>query len=610
MRNPLPSYGGGQGPSMGALAQAQHFSGPQKRAVTLFVGSISGGITDDFLSKLLAACGPIISFKRLITPANKPQGFGFAEFEDADGALRAITLLNNVELPALEDGCVNKKLLVKADEKTKTYLDAYVTSKRVTDADTQIQLRAKDAVQTLLSEIFKASDEAATAGSLDRERYVIPPHLHDLHEADLPETQRGLVISEIAQFRERAAKKERERQRALPATINALAPGPGPGMGGAPVGPANGRREWGQPQGGGRAFGADAQQGYNKPVGFVKEASGQPGGRTKTDEEAEAERKEARRREEEDSFRDRERRYEPRERSRIQALERAIHRERQTSEAEIRDGAELRSHLHVWDDDASDELFYTDRQRWRQQRSRRLAAEEKADDEGRRFEEKEADNLRKESEAFLARQMDEVRALADEQRKAGMLLDDGAPVKLAAKISLSNSITSNAANKDSSAPAPAAQTLFGNEEDEEEERKKRKAPMQLLDFTAANDSAKAKERLGWIAESVPREREVLFKAKVRWDAVSDTLVDRKFEPLVKRLMVKYLGELEDDDLVLFVVEHLKDHKSPRALVEGLEPVLEEEAAELAIAVWRQVIFESMAYGEGLHTEKMLVDENI
>lgn len=50
------------------------------------------------------------------------------------------------------------------------------------------------------------------------------------------------------------------------------------------------------------------------------------------------------------------------------------------------------------------------------------------------------------------------------------------------------------------------------------------------------------------------------------------MIDRKMEPLVKRLMVKYLGELEDDDLVMFVLEHLKDHKSPSKLVEGLEPV--------------------------------------
>jgi RNA-binding protein 25 len=89
-------------------------------------------------------------------------------------------------------------------------------------------------------------------------------------------------------------------------------------------------------------------------------------------------------------------------------------------------------------------------------------------------------------------------------------------------------------------------------------------------------------------------------------------------------MVKYLGELDDDDVVMFVIEHLKDHKSPTKLVEGLEPVrtiqatercqtymdlqvLDEEAVEFTIAVWRQVIFESMAYGEGLHTERMMVD---
>ena len=86
-----------------------------------------------------------------------------------------------------------------------------------------------------------------------------------------------------------------------------------------------------------------------------------------------------------------------------------------------------------------------------------------------------------------------------------------------------------------------------------------------------------------------------------------------------------LHELEDDDLVMFVLEHLKDHKGPQKLIEGLEPVrpdlsrsrprliclpqvLEEEASELAISVWRQIIFESMAYGEGLHTERMMADD--
>lgn len=37
-------------------------------------------------------------------------------------------------------------------------------------------------------------------------------------------------------------------------------------------------------------------------------------------------------------------------------------------------------------------------------------------------------------------------------------------------------------------------------------------------------------------------------------------------------MKDYLGDLEDDDLIMFVVEHLKDHKPPQKLLEGLESV--------------------------------------
>ena len=68
---------------------------------------------NDSQHDFLKACGPVKAFKRLITPANKPQGFGFAEFEDPHSANMAMSLLNGIELPALEDGCANKKLLVR-----------------------------------------------------------------------------------------------------------------------------------------------------------------------------------------------------------------------------------------------------------------------------------------------------------------------------------------------------------------------------------------------------------------------------------------------------------------------------------------------------------------
>jgi RNA-binding protein 25 len=259
-------------------------------------------------------------------------------------------------------------------------------------------------------------------------------------------------------------------------------------------------------------------------------------------------------------------------------------RDRAVAEAQERDGNEMRARLAVWDDDESDELYYTDRSRWRHMRSRRLATEEQSDRESRMLEEREAEHLRRESEAFLERQMEDMQALQDEQRKAGMLLDDGAPVRLAVSLAAAAS----AAKTEGTAGGAGVKVAFNAEEDEEEAARTRKAPLVKLDFSTTANPEMQREQLEKVKSMVPRDKVALFKAKVRWDALTDvcvsfsgmsalltmrqTVIDRKFEPFVHRLLVKYLGELEDDDLVLFVLEHLKDHKTPQKLVDGLEPV--------------------------------------
>ena len=113
-------------------------------------------------------------------------------------------------------------------------------------------------------------------------------------------------MNEIAHFRERSAKREREKMRDLKQGMPVL---------GAPSGPK--MREWGRPQNQiqgspqpGKAVG-NGPQSYDKPVGFVKAGEGPTsdgrnlvGKTSKTDEELEAERRETRRRDEEASFRD------------------------------------------------------------------------------------------------------------------------------------------------------------------------------------------------------------------------------------------------------------------------------------------------------------------
>ncbi len=86
----------------------------------------------------------------------------------------------------------------------------------------------------------------------------------------------------------------------------------------------------------------------------------------------------------------------------------------------------------------------------------------------------------------MARQMDKMQALQalqEEQRKAGMLLDDGAPVKLSVLIA-------PAAPKEAG-PKEKATTLFGQEEEDEEAIRKRKVRMPKLDLAEGSEKGRS-----------------------------------------------------------------------------------------------------------------------
>lgn len=69
----------------------------------MYVGKIAPTVPDAVIRTLLEACGRLRSWKRQEDPATKePKGFGFAEFDDAEGVLRAMRLLNNLELDGQE----------------------------------------------------------------------------------------------------------------------------------------------------------------------------------------------------------------------------------------------------------------------------------------------------------------------------------------------------------------------------------------------------------------------------------------------------------------------------------------------------------------------------
>lgn len=93
------------------------------KSTTLYVGKIAASVPDDVIKSLLDSCGPVKSWKPMQDPeTNKSKGFGFCEYETAEGVLRALRLLHNLSL----DG---QELLLKCNTATQRYIDDYQAHK-------------------------------------------------------------------------------------------------------------------------------------------------------------------------------------------------------------------------------------------------------------------------------------------------------------------------------------------------------------------------------------------------------------------------------------------------------------------------------------------------
>lgn len=88
------------------------------RYTSLFIGSIPSSVSDATLESILRCCGSLRRWKRIVEPNGSKKAFGFAEFDTAEGILRALRLI-----PVLQLG--DRQLTIKTDDSTATFLQRY-----------------------------------------------------------------------------------------------------------------------------------------------------------------------------------------------------------------------------------------------------------------------------------------------------------------------------------------------------------------------------------------------------------------------------------------------------------------------------------------------------
>ncbi|GAA6014482.1 hypothetical protein JCM8202_001551 [Rhodotorula sphaerocarpa] len=608
---PTPAYGGGSGSPLSAGGGGGGgMGGEGGERYSLFVGSIVDGLENGWLEKILAVAGPVLSFRRPSPP------FAFVEYGEAESVLRCLEVVNSASIK-MPSGA-EKQLLVKADEKTRSRLDEYEKERDFADMTQQ----AKDDLATILQRIASGDPisgaSAGNDGLEDDGTPKIPQHLKDLAPEDLPENHRANTLSSIALFRQAATKKaqqkfEIDRQIEERMKHQQRHPRPhepparssyGPSPGGAGPSPA-----------GGPPTGPSADpQSFNRPVPFV--AGGAPGpsgprdGPSEPepaldDMERERERAEREHRRQEGVFLQRERQFEHRERSRIAAWEREQARERSMAEQEGRDRAYMAEKLAMWDDDREAdrgrELFYVDRVRWRAQRKALRTREAEADARDREYEARQLAALNERSDSFLAQHADLLASTLPPGSAANGIPHPGqngtggsTPAAAAAGVKLSfNAAAAKPAVQEAPKARPTALAL--EDEDENAAKKRELIPLEYSDeedeakprLSRADAERKARE----IEEKVPSTQEGLWAWSIRWKKLTDDVIKKRIEPFANRAIVGYLGA-EEPELLSVVTEYLRAHKTPQALVEELEPVLDEDAQDFVVKVWRVLAVET------------------
>lgn len=218
----------------------------------------------------------------------------------------------------------------------------------------------------------------------------------------------------------------------------------------------------------------------------------------------------------------------------------------------------------------------------RQAVRRREYAEDVRDRQG---EEDEMAELERQTEELLQKQMQEMAELEAKQKAAGYLQQDPGRIKVALG--------------GSSAPAPPpagikqkATTAFGADDEDEAGKKKRK--LITLDdnenMTPAQREEQNRQRLATMKNAIPSTKAELWAVKIHWEIITDvsipsegrrispdscfgfqSLMNRKIIPFVRDKIASALGE-PDEDLISYVIQHVREKASPDTIVQGLEDV--------------------------------------
>ncbi|CAI5451869.1 unnamed protein product [Caenorhabditis angaria] len=609
----------------------------------VFVGNISEKCSDEFMKKMLEECGQVSSWKRIQGTNGKWQGFGFCNFSDAEGTLRALRILNDFHLG-------DKKLTVKAEEKVRIDLRKSAIETRKRQGKNDLKLKEDE---------LPADEE-----DLKKDEEIRLKILHWI-EHDHPEL---LTVAEDGEISDKEMKKEigkdrspdrnkKDRRRRSRSRSRSQ---------------RNKRRRSRS-----SSSSSDSRSSRSYSSGSSRSRSRTPA--KKTTSKRRRERSGTRSSEDEEDAH-----YEKEER-----------KEKDRKNFMQKEAKRLRLFLEDYEDDKDDQKYYKSSMLFKRKRDYEL--ELQADQKDRLREQQEIEELKKqimeenngedniinvEEEAMKRHQQKEDEAMrklradsgspnphqplgqngdeeeeeeeeessssdgsdsgddekdktekkdvgeieAEEINNGSLDIDTPEPPKPPGgwkalgsteetniirpnKSPNGNQATSNSNSHPPSSAGvslfqPIAQRLngvFGNDDEDDDTNSKKK--LKPLEITREERmqvmSAEEKKTLSrQIIKNLPTGREDLFATSIEWDFIDKSVMETRIKPWVTKKVQEFLGE-EETQLVDFICEKIEARSSPEQILKDIAMIIDDDADQFVVKMWRLLVYEGRARKMGV-----------
>lgn len=507
---------------------------------TIFVGNIPEGVPESLVQTALKHIPGLEQWLPLKSPNTSSAKCGFARYSSAGSVRAALDVIPQVRF--VSEGKEEIRLIATSENNTVQWLETQNERCPILNEELEKQMNATLAIwKSGEGRVEEKKNEPEESVEELYNKSLMDGSIDELTE--IPQDERELIMQEIKEFRKLSLKiekerstteqeYERERQRRIAqASEQALS---------------------------GKKYDGDRTKPDSNSIRRVfhdksDEESENEGNDSEVEEQREAHRMERLDR----RYIERERRWRAREQTRASALEREKIRD-ENMDSRIQKDRELalRKYAGIRDDSeyaTKSMLYYYDHATW---------VKERMIFRNREIEEDKRD-------AFLEEE--------ENKQNPSVLSSSGTGTKFSLTLSKKqqHEPQQNELAPVSSQPV-ATPGVFA---DEEEENKSDSGP-----------SDRMKSRMS-LADEIPNDNEPLFAWKVKWDLLDAKILQNKIKPLVVSNIIEYLG-VQEEDLIDFVMQHVKAHKSPMELVSELEMTLDEDAEVFTTQLWKTLIYET------------------